>query len=144
MLEEYDFLMEMDESGIIRYQNGQGISERIREWLATPEGTVADKPSWGNRLSALKFEPMGPDLNVLAEMMIAEKLPRDVRDISIKGILLEFSEIDLMYVYIDFGMGTFTEEVDLSTPSGDGLALPPAIPKAKLDETAYLGGSTLG
>jgi len=112
-IEEYSFLMDIDESGLERMSDQQAMEERIREWLATPEGTVADKPGWGHRLSRLKFEPSGPDTNVMAEMLIAEKLSLDIKDMVLKGVLVDFKEIDLMYVVIDFGFGAFEGDVKL-------------------------------
>ena len=95
-IEEYSFIMELDESGVITVPDEHAMQERIYEWLATPEGTVADKPGWGHRLSRLKFEPSGPDTNVMAEMLIAEKLSLDIKDMVLKGVLVDFKEIDLM------------------------------------------------
>jgi len=114
-IEEFSFLLEMDESGILKISDDAGaMQERINEWLATPQGTVADMPGWGHQLSRLKFEPPSPDLSVMAEMLIAEKLSLDVKDMVLRGVLVEFDAIDLMRVTVDYGYGIVTIEMDNS------------------------------
>jgi len=61
----------------------------------------------------MKHEPPGIHLNVLAEMDIIEKLPRDITDLKVSGILVEFREIDQLWVGIVSSMGNFTGEVQL-------------------------------
>lgn len=112
-LEEYSFLIELDQSGVTQIPDAAAIGERIREWIATPEGSVSDLPGWGNQLARLKFEPTGIDRNVLAEMLITEKLPIDVKDMVLRGVLVEFKDIDIMYLYIDYGIGTFEGDAQL-------------------------------
>ena len=64
-----------------RFTDADAMNERIKDWLETPEGTVAHYPSWGTNLEGFKFDPLSKDLDVLIEMAIARKLPQDVDDI---------------------------------------------------------------
>lgn len=113
-IEEFDHLIELSDSGIATHQDSAAMSQRIREWLATPEGSMADLPWWGNRLFGLKHEPIGVGLQVMAEMAIVEKLPVDVRDLIVSGVRVEpTTEIDRIVVAISFNGGSFQGDVAL-------------------------------
>ena len=112
-IEEFDHLMMGDPTGLAQYQDARALEDRIQEWLETPEGTVADMPWWGNRLAYLKHEPQGVNLQVMAEMTIARKLSSDVRNLQMRGILVENMEIDMIRVVIDYQLGTYIGEVVL-------------------------------
>ena len=112
-IEEFDHLLSGDPTGLATYQDGRALEDRVQEWLETPEGTVADIPWWGNRLAYLKHEPQGVNLAVQAEMTIAEKLPRDVRNLKMRGVLVENTEIDMVRVVISYQLGVFVGEVVL-------------------------------
>lgn len=106
ILVEADHLIETDISADVkRYEDGNGISERIIEWLETPEGTVADHPSWGHNIEGFKHDPIGPRLEVLIEMSIARKLPRDIEDIQLLGVGVESLEIDMFKILIRHQFG---------------------------------------
>jgi len=113
LIEEFDLLMELDPSGVVTHGDAAAVEERLTEWLLTPEGDHIDLPSWGNRLFGLKHEPPSESLNVLAEMALLEKLPRDVKDVNIRAVAVEFTEIDLCVVLIDYGQGIYQGEVRL-------------------------------
>lgn len=113
VIEEFDHLMRGDLTGLALYENSDALDDRIAEWLDTPEGSIADMPWWGNRLSRLKHEPIGINLQVMTEMSIAQKLPVDVRNIDLRGIRVEVAEIDLIRVIIQYQLGTFVGEVAL-------------------------------
>ena len=49
----------------------------------------------------------------MAEMLVAEKLASDIKNMVLKGVLVEFKEVDLMYIIIDFGIGVFEGDVAL-------------------------------
>jgi hypothetical protein len=83
-----------------RFEDGDAINERIIEWLETPEGTVADIPSWGHNLLGFKHDPQGKQLEILMEMSIAQKLTKDIRDINLRGIRIEYLDIDMFLVMI--------------------------------------------
>lgn len=112
-IEEFDHLLSGNSAGIATMQDGNALEDRVQEWLETPEGSVSDLPWWGNRLSSIKHEPQGVNLQVMAEMMIAEKLPRDVRNLQMKGILVENMDIDMVRVVVQYQLGTFVGEVVL-------------------------------
>jgi hypothetical protein len=103
--EEIDRNLSVDEGGLIAPADGMALAERVNEWLDTPEGDLIDLPGWGNRLSRLKFEPPSADLDVMAEMLILEKLPSDVADISVVAASVQFAEIDRMTIEIVFAGG---------------------------------------
>jgi len=112
-IEELEHLMVMDDSGVSVHTDEAALNERLREWFETPMGTVADLPSWGHPLLMLKFEPPGVNLNIMAEMLITEKLPRDISSLQLRSVSVEFDEIDLLRVNIDYALGTLQESVTL-------------------------------
>lgn len=95
------------ESDVARYCNEYGMAERIREWLETPEGTMAHHPSWGHNLIPFKHDPLSKDngIDVLIEMAIARKLPLDIRDIRILGVDVQVTEFDMFNLYIRHQLG---------------------------------------
>lgn len=112
-IEEFDHLLSGDPAGLAVHRDGEALTDRISEWLETPEGTIADIPWWGNRLMGLKHEPQGVNLQVFAEMMIAEKLPLDVKNLELSGVSVESVEIDRVNVVIACKVGKFSGEVVL-------------------------------
>lgn len=108
-------LLSAPESDIKRFDDGEAMAERIREWLDTPEGTMAHHPSWGHNLSQFKHDPLcaGGNLEVLIEMAIARKLPVDVQGLILKGVNVVVKEIDLCRVEILHQFGAQSEEVNL-------------------------------
>lgn len=112
-IEELDHLMETDSAGIVGYEDEAALSDRIGEWCETPQGTVADLPGWGNRFAYMKHEPPGIDLEIMAEMDVIEKLPVDIKNLVVTGIVIEFREIDLLYIGINHYLGNFSSEVSL-------------------------------
>lgn len=112
-IEEIDHLFDTDDSGLARYEDNSALDDRIQEWMETPEGTVADLPGWGNRLAYMKHEPPGDHLNIMAEMDIIEKMPRDINNLVISGVSVEFREIDLLWIGINYSLGNFAGEVQL-------------------------------
>ena len=112
-IEEIDHLLMVGPTGLVTYQDAQALEDRIQEWLETPEGTVSDMPWWGNRLAYLKHEPIGINLQVMAEMFIVQKLPFDVRNLQMRGILVESIDIDMIRVVIQYQLGTYVGEVVL-------------------------------
>ena len=86
-----------------RYYDGDALSVNISEWLATPEGTVAHNPSWGNNLIGFKFEPLSnnnTDLEVMIELAIARKLPIDIEGLVLLGVRCEMINFDLCKITI--------------------------------------------
>lgn len=113
-IEEFDHLMGLHPTTEVRtYDDGKALTDRISEWLETPQGTVADLPGWGHNLAALKHEPQGVNLNVLAEMSIAVKMPQDIENLVIQDIIIEFMEIDLCKITINHYLGNYKESIEL-------------------------------
>ena len=111
LIEEYDHLIDTSASGYAQYADNAALNDRIREWLETPEGTVADLPGWGNRLFMFKHDPPGAHLEVALEMHLAYKMPIDIENLVILEIGVEFREIDYVVVTIRHQLGGYEEGV---------------------------------
>lgn len=96
-----------------RFADGEALGERIKEWVETPEGTIADIPDWGHNLLGFKHDPQGVDLEVAIEMSIARKMARDIRDLVLLGISVEYLEIDLFKIVIRHQFGDTFGELQL-------------------------------
>lgn len=114
IIEELDHLMGLSaapQDVLIKYSGPNALNDRIQEWFETPEGTIADMPSWGNTLSALQHEPPSTNLEVVMEARIVKKLAVDC-DVPIYGIRLTFWGIDICHILIQYGGGMFDSEVN--------------------------------
>lgn len=113
-IEEIDRLIGLNPSTEVKkYDDDDALQERIREWLETPQGTLADLPAWGHNLSAMKHEPQGVNLEVMVEMSITRKMPQDIDNLVISGVRVEFEEIDLCKVSINHRLGAFEDRIGL-------------------------------
>lgn len=101
------------DADVERFEAGRAMSERIQEWLATPEGTVANNPSWGNRLARLKHEPIDANLEVQIEMLLARKIVIDIDNLQLLSIGVEARGIDLVFVTVVHQYGVDQREVSL-------------------------------
>ena len=110
---ELDHFLSLDEAGIREHEDGAALNNRLAEWLATPEGTVADNPAWGHNLRPFWHDPESPLLAMEMEMEVVRKLPRDVRDVRILRIGVTFHEKDYCIVEIQHQMGRFQQELAL-------------------------------
>ena len=114
IIQEADRLIESSTSeDVSTYGDETALSERIKEWLETPVGTVADLPGWGHNLKSYKFEPMNLSLEVAIGMAITTKLPQDIDGLIFRGILVEFLEIDLCKIIIRHQFGDTVTELQL-------------------------------
>lgn len=77
-IESIDYLLELDEQGVIVHRESGVILNNITEWLDTPRGSVFGKPSWGNELHKFKHETMNDDLAISVENLIIRGLIRDL------------------------------------------------------------------
>ncbi|MDX5979546.1 hypothetical protein [Vreelandella alkaliphila] len=111
---ELDHFLGLNSSGIQEYVDGDALNNRIAEWLATPEGTVADNPAWGHNLRPFWHDPESPLLTIQLEMAVAKKLPIDVRDVTIRRIGVAFVDKDLCRVEIHHLLGMFQQSITLS------------------------------
>ncbi len=113
-IDEFDHLIELSPATEIKkYEDEDALWDRIAEWLETPQGTLADLPGWGHNLIAMKHEPQGIDLEVMAEMSIAYKMPQDIANLVIGSVKVEFTEIDHCRVIINHSLGVFEETISL-------------------------------
>ena len=101
------------EADVERFTEGRAMSERIHEWLATPEGTVANNPSWGHGLARLKHEPIDVNLEVQIEMLLARKMVIDIDNLRLISIGVEARAIDLVFVTVTHQYGTEQQQVTL-------------------------------
>lgn len=114
VIEELDHLLELNPTTELKkYEDEDALYDRICEWFETPQGTVADIPDWGHNMASLKFEPPGETLNVMAEMAIMVKMPRDIENLIIQSVDVEFTEIDLCQITINHSLGNYEETVSL-------------------------------
>lgn len=118
---ELDHFLAVDEAGLLEHEDGQALNNRVSEWLATPEGTVADNPAWGHNLRPFWHDPESPLLVIQIEMAIVRKLPRDVRDVYIHRIGVAFTHKDRCVVVIQHHLGSFEQEFTLGNEVARGL-----------------------
>lgn len=99
---DIDYLMSLDESGVIVYDDAEAIANNIKEWMDTPKGHVYGNPAWGNNFSAFKHEPHNETTAISIESMILVGLPRDIPSVQIHSIWCEpdATEIDKYTVEI--------------------------------------------
>lgn len=102
-------------SDMERTLEGSAMSERIQEWLATPEGTVAHDPSWGHNLSRFKHDPVsrGSDLEIQIEMALSRKMPQDIEDLRLVSITVEVLDIDFISVIVVHQYGSDNLKIKL-------------------------------
>ncbi len=96
-----------------RFSEARAMSERIAEWLATPEGTVAHNPSWGHNLSRYKHNPINETLEILIEIALSRKLPVDIEDLVLRGVHVEALDIDLCRITVIHQFGADTQTTNL-------------------------------
>lgn len=118
---ELDHFLGVNESGLREYEDGAALNNRLSEWLATPMSTVADNPSWGHNLRPFWHDPESPSLAMEMEMALVRKLPRDVRDITILRVGVEFRAKDYCMVEIHHQMGQFQEELAIGQELSRGI-----------------------
>ncbi|MGL5294179.1 MAG: hypothetical protein ACRC9V_10515, partial [Aeromonas sp.] len=108
MQDEIDYLMGIDESGIIVHESGSAaLLNNVTEWMATPVGHVFGRPAWGNRFAAFRHSPPSEALEIAIENMIVTDLPRDVVGVVVRGVRCSASadEIDMYFVQIETNLG---------------------------------------
>lgn len=103
------------EADVERSYEGAAMSIRIQEWLATPEGSIANHPSWGHNLSRFKHDPLSENgaLAVQIEMALARKMPQDIDDLRLVAVGVDVLDIDLCKITIVHQYGTENIQVQL-------------------------------
>ena len=108
---EIDYLMRLDESGVIRHDGVNAEFNDVNEWLDTPEGSIYGKANWGHQLERYKHEPtLSPSTARLIEFSIIRKLPQDMPNIVIQSIFCEPhpKEVDRYQIRIGLPSGELT------------------------------------
>lgn len=97
---ELDYLLSIDETGVIVHENADAEINQIREWLHTPRGSIWGIPSWGNVLSQYKHEPANDDTAASIENSILLSIGNDLPGITLTRIGVEALDIDLFKVIL--------------------------------------------
>lgn len=115
IITEYEHLMALAaDEGLQKLYDVEALYDRITEWFQTPEGTIADLPAWGHNLSPFKHDPTtGLYIEVMLEMAILKKLPRDVKNLEIVALRVDYPEIDLCKVTIAHRLAIHQFEITL-------------------------------
>jgi phage baseplate assembly protein W len=89
-IREIDYLMDLNESGVITYADSDATVNNVLEWLDTPMGTVYGRPEWGHDLIKFKHEPTGSAITAQnIEFSIVDKIVQDMPDIQLHSIYCE-------------------------------------------------------
>ncbi len=106
-------IIEELDQGIKTHTDAEAAWENIKHWLRCPLGGLCDWPEYGNTLDQLKFRPDGPNLAVLVEMSILQKMPRDIEGLRVVSLKVEWPDIDVLRLGIDFGFGFYQDDVKI-------------------------------
>lgn len=109
MQPEIDYLMALDESGVVVLEDDDAAINNVREWMDTPVGSIYGLPAWGNRFAAFKHQPPTEAVEIAIENMVVTELPRDVRGIIVRGVRCSSStedgQVDVYLIQIDTNLG---------------------------------------
>lgn len=107
MQDEIDYLMRLNESGVIVHEGEDAAANNVTEWMDTPVGHVYGNPRWGNRFASFRHAPPSEAVEIGLENMIVTDLPRDVAGVVVRGVRCSASgtEIDIYNVQIDTNIG---------------------------------------
>lgn len=112
IITEYEHLMALSATeGLETLYDVEALHDRIKEWFETPQGTIADLPAWGHNLSSFKHDPPGSYIEVMLEMAIMRKLPRDVKNLQIVALRVDYPEIDICRITIKHRLATYQGDV---------------------------------
>jgi hypothetical protein len=107
MQDEIDYLMQLNESGVIVHEGDAATINNVTEWMDTPRGHVYGNPGWGNSFIQFRHEPPSEAVEIGIENMIVTDLQRDVAGVVVKGIRCSASSknLDVYNVIIDTNLG---------------------------------------
>ncbi|WP_429169405.1 hypothetical protein [Aeromonas hydrophila] len=113
MQDEIDYLLAMDESGVIIHENDAAVLNNVAEWMDTPVGHVYGNPAWGNRFAAFRHEPPSEAVEIGIENMVVTDMPRDVVGVVVRGVRCSSSpdKIDMYHVQIDTNLGFVSKAI---------------------------------
>lgn len=104
---EVDYLMSLNESGVIVHNDHTADENNVLEWLDTPMGSIYGNPSWGHDLNKLKHEPTHSTATALHyEFNIVSKLAIDLPNIQLDSIYCEPSPDHADLYLITIGLAT--------------------------------------
>lgn len=118
MIDELEHNLSIGAFGIQQMSDAAGLNNRILEWLATPEGTMPDKPRWGSPLRAYQFEPPSTRLSIEIELSLVRKMRVDIADVTIRRIAVIINEIDLITLQILHDYGIFKATIPFQEAVG--------------------------
>lgn len=78
---ELDFLLNIDEAGLITASGSGADLECIKEWLSTSVGSVYGNPSWGNEINKYRHSPQSIMTEISIESSIL-KIRNDIENMS--------------------------------------------------------------
>lgn len=107
---ELDYLLALDSRGIKEYTGAEALNNNIKDWLANPMHSIADNPAWGHNLTPYQFAPHGADTEAMIEMAILNKLPKDVKGLSVSAVRVSWPDIGGCYVQITHQLG-YTQQL---------------------------------
>lgn len=119
MQTEINYLMQLDESGVIVHEGEAAAINNVTEWMDTPRGRVYGNPAWGNSFAAFRHAPPSEAVEIGIENMVVTDLPRDVVGVVVKGVRCKASptEMDVYHVQIYTNLG----QVSHTMKAGGGL-----------------------
>jgi phage baseplate assembly protein W len=110
---ELDYLINLDPTvGVVWLEGYDAMNNRIREWLATPEGTIADLPAWGHNLIQFRHDPLDRMIETKMRVAIFQKLPIDIPDLDIHDVNIEAASVDRANIWISHGFGVFRGQIE--------------------------------
>lgn len=115
MQDEIDYLMRLNESGVIVHEGGDAAINNVTEWMDTPKGHVYGNPPWGNSFASFRHAPPSEAVEIGIENMIVTELPRDVVGVVVRGVRCSASssEIDIYNVQIDTNIGFISHSLTI-------------------------------
>ncbi|WP_399690377.1 hypothetical protein [Vibrio sp.] len=112
-MQELNHLLSVDSGGLEITTEGKAMNNNISEWFANAQHTIADNPAWGHNLAPFQFITQTEDDAVMMEMAIFEKLPVDVKELTIHGIRVSFPSIDEFLIELQHKYGLYKQLLPL-------------------------------
>lgn len=110
-IREIDYLLRLDEQGVIVYEDDNALGNQLNEWFDTPQTSIYGKPSWGHELNQFKHEPPNEDLQVSVENVIIKGILRDLPHIRISAIVATTPTIDSYSITMNTQFGLFERSI---------------------------------
>ncbi|WP_413113445.1 hypothetical protein [Thaumasiovibrio sp. DFM-14] len=111
MTAEIDFLIRLNEQGVVIHDEVASPAALIEEWLSTPVGAIYGRPEWGNRLALYRHNPVNPLTAMTIENSIMLKLPEDLPQLSIAAIKVTPIAHDVYKIAVGANGGVYASNV---------------------------------